>query len=147
MSLDYEIQLRSTSPARTRAAGHRARAAAIPLEWTANPAGDHERRPGEIASNCRRNLRQRILDEQTAGGAQPARSVIPRLLQASTAALFYRSVHQSRRRGVRPVHGTWNDGGRGGAGRTDASRLRHQPPQRDTGAAARLAPYGGPRPG
>ena len=106
------------------------------MERAADDARRDERRPCEEAADRRRNVRQRILDEQAARRAQPARGVLSRLLQAAAAALLHRPLHRARRRRVRPVHGTWHDGHRSRAGGANARGMRHQSAERDARAAA-----------
>ena len=94
------------------------------------------------AADRRRDVRQRVLDEQAARRAQPPRGVVSRVLQAAAAALLHRSLHRARRRRVRPVHGTRHDGHRSGAGGTNARGMRHQSAERDARAAAPVASDG-----
>ena len=77
-------------------AGDRPRAAGVPMERPGDEERDYERRPRKGAADRRRNARQRILDQQAARRAQPARGVLPRVLQAAAAALLHRSLHARR---------------------------------------------------
>ena len=122
--------------------GDRPRAARLPMERPADQARHHERRAREIAPDRRRDVRQRVLDEQTAGRTQPPRSLVSRVLQAAAAAVFHRSVHGARRHRLRPVHGPRHDRHRSGTCRTNAGRMRYQSVERDTRTAASVAADG-----